>query len=116
MGLENVFVNGDKIEGNMVVLPDVLGNHLDPPTDEPNIVNKKSKPAVLLEVHLYTDSTSEQESRLSLPVSSITRLDVYTFDEKATKKSRIYSTVGIAVSAAFIIGFISLAGIASMTF
>lgn len=115
MGLENVAVNGDKLEGNMVVLPEEHSKHLDPKPDKSNMFEKKGKVAALLEVHLYTDSRPDDETRLSLPLSSIDRLDVYAFDEKATRKNRIFSVAGIAVSVALVVGFISLAGLASMT-
>lgn len=113
MGIENLSVNGDKVEGNMVILPEIHNLHLDPLPDNPNKVKKKDKASTLLEVHLYTDSRPDHETRMSIPLSSINRIDVYTFDEKATRKNRIFSTVGIAISVALVIGFISLAGVAA---
>lgn len=113
MGLENVAVNGDKLEGNMVVLPEEHSKHLDPKPDKSNMFEKKGKTAALLEVHLYTDSRPDHETRLSLPLSSINRLDVYAFDEKATRKNRIFSVAGIAVSVALVVSVISLASVSS---
>jgi len=99
-GLNDVSVNGDKLEGSLVVLPDEHNKYINPEIDKANSVYKKDKGTALLEVHLYTNNTLGNTSRLSLSISLIDRIDVYTFDKKRTKASSIMSGIGIAAMAA----------------
>jgi hypothetical protein len=100
VGLNNISVANDRIEGNMVALPVAHGQYLHPVTEVTNRVKKRDKATTLTEVHLYTVNLPNDINRLSLPLSSFSRVDVYTFDAKKTKSNHIFSGVGIGTTVA----------------
>jgi len=114
-GLNDVSVSGDKLEASLVVLPDEHNEYINPKTDKANSIYKRDKGTALLEVHLYTTNTLGNTSSLSLPISSIDRIDVYTFDKKRTRASSIMSGIGIAAMAAAL-ALIVAAGVATSSF
>jgi len=101
-GLNNVSVSNDKLEGNLVVLPGEHNKYLEPVIDEANRVAKRDKATALLEVHLYTNNSLGNTSDIELPLSSFNRIDVYTFDEKRTRGSSIFSAIGISATVAIL--------------
>jgi hypothetical protein len=109
IGLNNVSVSNERIEGNRVALPLEHGQYLNPVTDDANKVKRRNKAVTLTEVHLYTVNLLTDINHLSLPLSSISRVDVYTFDAKKTKTNHILSGVGIAAVVAAFIAASSLA-------
>ena len=109
-GLNNVSVNNDKLEGNLVVLPDEHNKYLEPVNDEANRVAKRDKATALLEVHLYTNNSLGNTNELALPLSSFNRIDVYTFDEKRTRSGVIFSAIGIAATVGYLVVGIAIAG------
>jgi len=114
-GLNDVSVNGDKLEASLVVLPGEHSKYINVETDKANSLYKSDKGTALLEVHLYTNNTLGNTSSLSLPISSIDRIDVYTFDKKRTRASSIMSGIGIAAMAAAL-ALIVAAGVATSSF
>ena len=110
VGLSNVSVVNDRIEGNRVALPVEHSHYLSPVTDGTNKVKRKTKATTLTEVHLYTDNLLTDINHLSLPLSSFSRVDVYTFDAKKTKTNHILSGVGIGATVAVLAVAISAAG------
>jgi hypothetical protein len=108
-GLNNVSVNGDNIEGDLVVLPAEHSKYLHPETDKANRVKKMDKVGALMEVHLYySQEMTADQLHVSVPLSALNRMDVYEFDKKATTANHILSTVGVVVvgaTAAFFIAF-----------
>lgn len=101
-GLDNVSITNDKIEGNLVILPDEHNKYLHPGADSTYPVKKKHKSTVLMEVHLYITNSLSDTSRLSVPLISVNRLDVYTNNAKRTRANHIFSVVGIVAGAVFI--------------
>ena len=97
-GLNDVSVSGDKLEASLVVLPDEHNDYINPKSDKANSIYKRDKGTALLEVHLYTNNTLGNTGSLSLPISSIDRIDVYTFDKKRTRASHIMSGIDLVTT------------------
>jgi hypothetical protein len=97
-GLVNVKVSGEMLEGDIAQLPEEHRKYLNPKTDKTNRVKKHDKPITLVEVHLYrSEMIPANQTHLSIPFSSINRMDVYEFDKSATTANHILSWVGVSV-------------------
>lgn len=108
-GLLNVSVKGDNLEGDLAVLPFNHDNYLYPDINKSNRVKKEDKPDALMEVHLYTsEAITEGQTRFSMPLSSINRIDVYEFDKNATRSNHILSAIGVSVVGASVIASIAV--------
>jgi len=97
VGLTNVSVDSNRLEGSFVPVPAKYEKYLAPKVEKPNVVKKSDKKTVLNEVHLYTNNTQVDASSLSLPLSAINRIDVYTFDKQRTRESSIVSGISIGL-------------------
>jgi hypothetical protein len=65
----------------------------------------KDKEDALKEIHLYTNMLlPNPESIFTANLNSFYRIDVYEFNEDATKYQRVISIVAITVVSAFLIG------------
>jgi hypothetical protein len=109
-GLAGVSVNGDKLEGNLVELPEEHKKYLYPNPDKTNRVKSIDKTSALMEVHLYnTQPQAEAQTHISIPISAISRIDVYELDRSATSSNHILSWVGVAVGTVLVVGLIAFA-------
>jgi hypothetical protein len=109
-GLNNLSVTGDKMEGDLVALPPEHNKYLHPETYKTNRVKRIDKPDALMEVHLYyPQAMTADQLHISIPLSGLSRMDVYEFDKKATTANHILSTVGIVVVGVSVIGLIAFA-------
>lgn len=102
-GLRNVSVNQNTIEGDEILLPAEHTSELKPKTKGSNVVKRFDKDSVLMQVHLYTSTPSVSKGRISIPISDISRMDVYEFDRNATTLSHTISTVGVIVTSVAVI-------------
>lgn len=99
---EKLQVSGDLLSGEVKPLDKAHSKAL-APADSSNRVAGKYLADVTQEVHLYTKEKLESASGVfSIPVSSVYRMDIYQFDEKATKRSTTTSIIGIVVVVALI--------------
>ena len=122
VALGNVSVNDNKIEGNMVQLLPAHSKYLDPdrtsvytqttrfsPRKHHYRVKAADRNNTFMEVHIYADeSIDKSNAQLSLPVSSLKRIDVYELDREATTANHVLSIVGAGLvigSAAVLIAF-----------
>lgn len=105
MKMEKPVISGESISASLSPLSGSLAKNVYPNPDEPNVL--KGSSSALSEVHLYTKDqkiTTGSGTDVLIPLKNIYRLDVYEYDEKATRNSATWSTVGlIAVVAAGII-------------
>ena len=109
-GLNNVIVNGDNVEGDLSELTDEHKRHSDPSTNRTNRVKRADKIVTLMEVHLYyPQPIANDQTRVSIPLSAVNRMDVYEFDRNATTGNHIISWIGVGVASAFVIGLIAFA-------
>lgn len=103
-GLLNMSVKGESIEGDLATLPFNHNKYLNPDVNKSNRVKKEDKPDALMEVHLHTsEAVAEGQTRISLPLSSIERIDVYEFDKDATRLNQTLSAIGVTVAGASLI-------------
>jgi hypothetical protein len=105
----NPAVDADVFTGDKAPLNPAYDKYNDPKSDEPNHLNMKKSGVVLKEVHLYTNTSFAGTGKINLGINQIYRMDVYQFDKKATKDSRILSIVGLSV----IPGVIIIGGVAA---
>ncbi len=97
-GLENLTVSGDKLEADIVHLPPEHLKYINPQTDKTNQVKRKNKTTTLMEVHLYSATEiNPEEKHLSIPLSSLNRIDIYELDKGATTTNHIFSWIGVSV-------------------
>jgi hypothetical protein len=114
-GLEQAYVDGDTLHGNLVTLAAGHLKYLHPESADKNTFKKTDKNNALMEVHLYTNvNNTPGSSMLSASLSSFNRADIYEFNKSASQTNHILSTVGILLTAGLIAGVIvALASAAS---
>ena len=95
--LKNVTIDQEIISGNQTTLDPQYEKYLVAKTEGANRLRMKESGIILNEVHLYTNSEFSGKEKVNLAVNQIFRMDVYGFDHAATKKSRAFSIIGIAV-------------------
>ncbi|MFI5133146.1 MAG: hypothetical protein ACHQEB_02365 [Chitinophagales bacterium] len=96
--LLNVSVTSEKLEADIEALPLEHSAYINPDTDKTNRVKYKDKINTLAEVHLYTTQAyNVSQTHLSIPLSSFNRMDIYTFDAKATTANHILSILGSVI-------------------
>ena len=101
-GLEKLTVSNDKLEGDLVPLPVEHSAYTDPNTDGPNRVKRVDKPTTLTEVHFYiNEEIKPDEKNISIPFSSLARIDVYEFDPKTTSTNHILSWIGVSLGSLY---------------
>ncbi|MEP6673862.1 MAG: hypothetical protein ABJA78_01860 [Ferruginibacter sp.] len=108
-GLTNLSIKNNTIEADIVTLGEDHLKYLNPETSRTNRVKKNDKNAALMEVHLYTNEEKKDNGRLSLPLSSVNRVDVYEFDKSATNANHIISTVGVVIASVAVVTLIAVA-------
>jgi hypothetical protein len=102
--LKDVKVDRLDISGEKDFLRPASDHLLNPRGETKNPVSRTEKKTCFSEVHLYTDSTFEGTSHVSLTYNQIRRMDIYGPDKKATSESTIGGVVLITVSTAAVIG------------
>lgn len=104
--LQNLTVKDNQIEAEEALLQPEHSRALNPDTSNSNNIKKRNKKFVLTEVHLYSNMAAEKSGRISLPLSTIYRIDDYKYDAKATRSNYIFSTAGLVlpVLAVIIVG------------
>ena len=122
VALTHVSASNEKIEGDMVSLMPEHEKYLNPDklttTSQTTVfspkkthyrVKAKDRMFTFMEVHLYADEDIQKDrAQLSLPLSSLKRIDVYELDRQATTANHVLSIVGGALvvgSAAVLIAF-----------
>jgi hypothetical protein len=100
VGLANIQVKDDTLHGIVEVLPSIHSRNLSPEGQKGNRIKKSDEANAYTEVHLYAGQNHDKANvNLALPLSSISRLDVYAEDRKTTSTSRTLSLIGIALAA-----------------
>jgi len=113
--LKNVDVSNNILEADLDSIPPEHYNFADklPST---SYRYKKDSTAVLDEIHIYAPTQSlDRKTHVSLPLTAVTRVDIYKKDVGKTSTSAILSTIGFAALAALIVGLIAAAGSGSKT-
>lgn len=109
-GLLNATVSDNKLEADVVALPKEHSKYLNPKATKANRVKKIDKETTLMEVHLYTGGEmAMDQNRLSLPLSSFNRVDIYEFDQQATTANHVFSWVGVVLGTSAVAGLIAFA-------
>jgi hypothetical protein len=109
--LKNIKINDKIIEGDVDSIGEDESKYL-LPHHTSNSYKKRDEEIVLKEVHIYALSEKLKDSvHLSLPMSSITRVDIFTKDKERTSASHVASGIGVGVGIAAVIVLI-LAAIA----
>jgi hypothetical protein len=108
--LNQVTVNNNKMEADLAALPPEHSKYLNPKIDRPNRVKKTDKPDALTEIHLYypQDAIADQ-THVSIPLSSLNRMDIYEFDRQTTRNNHILSSVGIGLVGGAVIVLVAFA-------
>ena len=111
-GLEQAYVNGDSLYGKIVTLIPEHLKYLHPDSaSDGNRVKATDKKYALTEVHLYTTAAfKNNDSLFSADLASFNRADIYGFNTSATRANHIFSSIGIAVAAFFVLVGIALSG------
>jgi hypothetical protein len=115
-GLTNVKVNSKTISGNKQHLGKEFDSYLNPVSDIANPMARRDKRMTLNEVHLYTQSNIEGNDQVDLAISQIDKMDIYSRDEAAIKRSRVESIVGITLGVGAIIGLGAIVATSTFTF
>ncbi len=109
-GLKNLSVNNNVIEADVDTLPP---EHYNFARKKPSTsyTYSKENAAVLNEIHIYAQTQSiNKNTHLSLPLTAITRVDIYKKDKDRTTLSTVGSTIGFAALAALIVALIIFSG------
>jgi hypothetical protein len=107
--LLNVSVTAEKLEADIDALSPEHAKYLDPNTEQTNRVKFKDKINTLAEVHLYTTQVyNVAQTHISILLSSLNRMDIYTFDAKATTSNHVLSIVGMVAGVFAVVGIIVL--------
>ena len=108
MAMQNIIIADDKLNADLIDLPKERLKYTEPNPDKANLVKVKAQSRTLMEVHLYSSSSRDnQQTHLSLPLSALNRIDIYEFDAKATSRNRVLSIVGIVAGVTAIAMFVS---------
>jgi hypothetical protein len=113
--LNNIKINDKIIEGDMIPSDDANYKFLRPnhATDKgPNTYKKKDEAFVLNEVQIYaTTHTADDTTHLRLPMTKITRVDIFSKNKGETTTNHIVSGIGMGLLLAVFI-FVGVAAIA----
>jgi hypothetical protein len=101
--LTNIKVTNNILEGNTGALTKEHTKYLAPIHGDKNRFHVGNKNIVLYEVHFYAGSSVDSNARVSIPLTDITRMDVYGLNKSATSESRVLSIVGITLGVTAII-------------
>ena len=93
--LSNVIVDKEMISGDKGTLDPQFEKYLMPKSEGTNRLQMSKSGTVLNEVHLYTNSEFNGNGKVNLGINDIFRMDAYSFDKAATKKSRVISIVAL---------------------
>jgi hypothetical protein len=97
-GAVQVKTTNDALEADLVHLPKEHSFYTNPKGNEENKMKIKRETPTLMEVHLYTTTTfTTDQTHITIPLSSINRLDIYEFDPEATRQNRFMSILGLTV-------------------
>jgi hypothetical protein len=95
--LNNPTVVGESFAGYADSLTPKLKNYLNPEADSANWIYRGQRDLVLNQVHLYANGIFIDHGKVNLDIGKIYRMDVYSPDALATKRSRTASIVGISI-------------------
>lgn len=108
----DIKVNGDMLEGVWEELPN---KHMKYKTTDSYGVNRYKKnsyvneSSVLNEVHIYTSELKKAENNsISVPITSITKIEIYDPAVGATTASWVFGTIGVFAAALAVIGIVYL--------
>lgn len=107
--LRNITINQNNIEGDEAPLPNWHSGELKPNPSGTNAVPHVKMDSVLTEVHLYTSNNGVPKGRISIPLSEINRMDVYEYDQKATRLNHTLSTVGVTITTLIAVSAVAFA-------
>lgn len=98
-GTQNISLSENTLQFEATALPKEHSYYTSASPDKSNVIRIKHKAATLKEVHLYTNTAFPvNQDRVQLPLAVINRIDVYEFDEKATKRSTTWSIIGLGTA------------------
>lgn len=109
VALQNVSIKNNTLTADTSLLDQLHLKYANPETGRTNRVKKTDKPGTLMEVHLYTNDAKPATGNISIPVSSINRVDVYELDKGATTTNHVLSTVGVVLVTAVVVTAIAVA-------
>lgn len=100
--LKNIKINDKIIDADVEPVSDDHSKYL-LPAHTSNKYQKRDEKIVLNEVQIYARAEKLQDStHLSLPMSSITRVDIFSKDKRRTNENHVMSGIGVGVAAAFV--------------
>jgi ABC-type antimicrobial peptide transport system permease subunit len=108
VAVKNAVVSSDSFSGDKDVLNPESDKYLNPVAYKPNRLNMKKSEVVLNEVHLYTKSSFPGNGKVNLDINQIYRIDVYGFDKKATRDSRMVSIFCITVGVGAVVVVVAI--------
>jgi hypothetical protein len=89
--MDSVRINNDIMRAGLSNVPTNYEIYLNPNQDKANRFKNEDRAEVLAEVHLFTHHQPDSGTQAVLNIHDFYRMDVYTFDKKATTKSTIGS-------------------------
>ena len=96
--LKNISVDSNQLRAVVGPILSEHKNYLDPEAGTSPSYKKKQAGEVLNEIHIYALTQNlEDSTHLSIPISSITRVDMYEKNIKKTKTNHAISTVAVVV-------------------
>ncbi len=108
--LTNIKVSNEFLDGKLDSLARDHEDYLDPKRPERNKITDKDNTNLFYEVHIYPAAADINISTLHIPLKDISRMDVYSFDSKHTKRARVASIAGLTLATAGVVGLIVAAG------
>ncbi len=101
--LKDSKIENDVLTGNKYSSSPKYERYMNPIANESNRYPKREKAIALSQVHVYTNNTFQDVLRINLAVNQIFRMDVYSKDIMATRKSRVISIAGIVLPVAIVV-------------
>lgn len=108
--LKNISANGSRIEGDLQTLPAERERFIYASQAPSKTYKSRDKALLFSEVHLYAQNENASDStHISIPVTSISRVDIFEKDKGKTIGSYVLGSLGIYAGIGLIFAIIVLA-------
>ncbi len=108
--LKNIRVNGSMLEGEMQTLPPEREKFIMASQAPSKTYKTRDRALLFSEIHLYAqDESAKDTTHLSIPMSSISKINIYEKDTGKTIASYALGAVGLYLGANLLIGLVLLA-------
>jgi hypothetical protein len=109
-GLKNITANGNTLEGELQPLPHEREKFVFASQAPGKTYTSRDKATLFSEIHLYAqEETSKDSGRFSIPLSSVTKINIYEKDTGKTIGSYVLGALGIYLGINLLAAIIVLA-------